>query len=654
MPEQKIMIYVASPSDSAAFKKRYANTPVSIGTYPGIGKNGFFASLAAQIAKNSEHIDQVIIDIPSCATVVDPQIVSKAMSDMVEAGVTRNVGFTVFTNGKMLSKGWTNYLSSHGVKIASTYDEIFNSIDLSNGSDIEDVPDDYVDDSSPRLGQSAPEQVIGKTYELDPFADLGNYGKPMEYSDTVLTSADDFEDPFDTDDELDMAEMFLHLDERSARGSRRQVSEDEYDPFVTVDGRPADDPFSYLSEDEAPDTETESQSDVPSSSDPHKQPRNPDEWYDGYSGEFTMGDISKLIRKYENPSWDYGEINQGIRESKKLFGGKKTMGGRLIGEIEPDMLANSTYIRDKVSQNGRYNVPTQSKIITVTSNVGAAGKTTITTMIGAQLVWYFNRELLTNRSTSQNSRVLCLSLNEFDDIPVKGIGYPDNDVLVERYPDANIATLLQKIDECEGYPEWGDISGCFMTSPTNYVTYLPSLTMRQKFEYNIDLTADDYLKILNVCRRFFNFIVIDTPDVFFDQRNNLVSFAFNNSDVLCFVIQPDLKSTLHLFHFLDGLSATNGNVPIDRNKSMLVVNKIVSPGNPYIRLTHDKQLPFKDIANTMANRFYRILPLPMGDMFQDKNVLFGYDPHIKKAAADIADAVLEIIDNGDGTNQAPY
>ena len=104
--------------------------------------------------------------------------------------------------------------------------------------------------------------------------------------------------------------------------------------------------------------------------------------------------------------------------------------------------------------------------------------TTVATMIGIQLNYYFNYEVLTGQTTSLTSRVLVLSLNEFDDIATKGIGY--NDPLGNDDDGRNVAELKKRIEECHGNPEWDDISQCFVASPENFVFYLPSMTVAEK------------------------------------------------------------------------------------------------------------------------------------------------------------------------------
>lgn len=272
--------------------------------------------------------------------------------------------------------------------------------------------------------------------------------------------------------------------------------------------------------------------------------------------------------------------------------------------------------------------------------------TAVATMLATQLNWYFNRELMQGGVT-QNARVLLLSLNEFDDLAVNDIGYATA-FQKEGNEGANVAELVKRIRETGGSPEWDDISHCFAASPSNFVFYLPSMSMKESITTGVQITAEDYKSIIEVCSRFFSFIILDSPDVFYQEREGLMSFAFNISDIICFVIEPDTRSTTHLYTFLEGLKADTNRVPLDKNKCLLVVNKYASKGNPYRPYKPEKdQLNFEKIAQSTRNYFAYAVPIPLTEYRSVGNVLFGTDPAIKYAAADLADTVLRMISDND-------
>lgn len=503
----------------------------------------------------------------------------------------------------------------------------------------------------------------------DPFSDLrgGSTGVAGDEDDMLadLPNAHDFDDPFDDDDD----------DEPNIDDSA--ITYDDIDPFAEV--RDGSDPFAGVPQsaqgqpdfpyDDADDDDDGYDADDDDYATDGEDGYDDDEMlpaeideahrYDGKSGEGTEEDVLSMIAPtYGNPRWDYSEINEGIREQRGgLFGkmsGKR--GGKIIGETDKRMMyANSRYIAERTDRNGAYDPPTDCKIITCYSNIGGSGKTTVSTMIGAQLVWDFDRDLLERRSSNMAYRILVLSLNEFDDIEVKGIGTEgnsDDGGLLASNEGRDVLALKQKIAECNGDPTWDDIAHCFKASPMNYVMYLPSMTLREKFETRQEIDDQDYKSIISVCRRFFNFIIIDTPDVMYNNKYELIPYALSIADVVCLIMTPDAKSTYHMYNFLDGMKAgtPNGSLPFARDQTMLVVNKVATSGNPYIGHTNSNQVPFKDIANTFTKVFFKVLPIPMTDQNMDENIMFGYDSKVKEAASDITDTILEMIDRNDHAN----
>lgn len=278
--------------------------------------------------------------------------------------------------------------------------------------------------------------------------------------------------------------------------------------------------------------------------------------------------------------------------------------------------------------------------------------TTVATMIGIQLNWYFNHDVMSGRTTSLTTRVLVLSLNEFDDIATKGIGY---DSPIGQDDNKNVAELKKRIEECNGNPEWDDISQCFTASASNYVFYLPSLTLKEKLHDEIEITAEDYKTIIEVCSRFFGFIVLDMPDVMYDQKNGLVEFGLNNSDVVGVVIEPDTKNTVLLYYMLDGLKDNNNIINWDPDKSILIINKYATPDNPYLGYVKDPsnygQIKYESIVKAAANDFCYAQAMPLTEYRVTGNVLFTSDPEIKIAARDLTDKVLDVIDTNDEKNK---
>lgn len=276
--------------------------------------------------------------------------------------------------------------------------------------------------------------------------------------------------------------------------------------------------------------------------------------------------------------------------------------------------------------------------------------TTVAGMIGVQLNWCFNREVMQKRSTAWTARILVLSLNEFDDLSVKGIGY-DNP-MGNTTDRKNIAELLRRIEECGGEPEWDDISDCFAANTENYVYYVPSLTLKERLELNIDITAENYKTIITVCSKFFGFIVLDMPDIMYDHKDGLVEFALNNAHIVVYIMEPNTKSTTLLFQLLQGLRDRDGNLMIAPDKWMIVVNKYAKADSPYIGHVEDYnnfgQVRLDSIRKAVAKYFFDIQAIPLTSRRDQGNIIFGRDPNVKMAARDIVDSILAQIDENDG------
>lgn len=373
-------------------------------------------------------------------------------------------------------------------------------------------------------------------------------------------------------------------------------------------------------------------------------------WQGQYAEHEVPADLEGLakVALREAPQWDYSQLNAELGGGGRLSLLRR--GRAQDSGVSPSSLANSLYIQERMrTGDGYYSAPKDCKVITVFSGSGGTGKTTVAGMVAVQLNWYFNPDVMQRNSSSWKARVLILSLNEFDDLSVKGIGY-DNPMgsVSDR---KNAAELLKRIDECNGSPEWDDVSDCFAASQENYVYYLPSVTLQERLESGIELTAADYKKILAACSKFFGFIVIDMPDVIYDHKEGLVEWALNTADVVVYVMQPDTKGTYTLYQILRGLRNPDGTTAIDRDKWMVVINKYAQKDSPYLGYIDDLEAfdhrSFEEIRGAVQSYFFDIQAIPLTSPRGKGNILFGRDPNVKKAARDITDSILRQIDIND-------
>ena len=684
------IIYIADDAQTRKFKGECRGIAgLKIGAFHGLGESDtYFVELGKSIRNSAGSIDAVVFDETSIASVVGANTLMSALIHYIKTGVASSVKLVVIDPEHVINNKGRSVLNQHDIRIIAdigelgpqfrlafdernrtdsekgfTYDANYTRYDA---NDMENNPDDDYDDveqSQTALadatdGQAGDDDMrIISRHTTNPFDDIENaigdddpfsgfddaFGGSddatefSDYSDMSDGDGDAFDDGFDDDFRIIGA---TYSDDGKAFADDEQAVAGD-DPFAglygTGDGNQGgatggvDSIFD--------DLEQEPVDDVGLSTS-----------LNGYSGDFDSRDIKRLL-SFKEPSWDYSAINEALRnEGSGLFRGRKS--GQKLGEVAPSSLANSVYIEEKQMREGAYSAPDETKIISLFSPAGGVGKTTIATMIGIQLNWYFNHDVMSGRTTSLTTRVLVLSLNEFDDIATKGIGY---DSPIGQDDNKNVAELKKRIEECNGKPEWDDISQCFTASASNYVFYLPSLTLKEKLHDEIEITAEDYKMIIEVCSRFFGFIVLDMPDVMYDQKNGLVEFGLNNSDVVGVVIEPDTKNTVLLYYMLDGMKDNNNIINWDPDKSILIINKYATPDNPYLGYVKDPasygQIKYESIVKAAANDFCYAQAMPLTEYRVTGNVLFTSDPEIKIAARDLTDKVLDVIDTNDEKNK---
>lgn len=695
---QKTLVCLVDDDVMRRVRKSYDGTIVRVGAFKHSSMErgdtqGFKKALQAWIGGFSARIDCLVLSQKHLRMLFDKQTLMNVVLGFVSAGIVGDVGIVVADFDSDINAKGVDFLESHGVSVVHDDNGLFRQIENITG--ISSKTDDNSDIKPSVFGHRT---LVSE--DEDPFSDLRDDGTSntsvvsdaydeIGKRDGILFQDDtnqEFDDPFDIgqsvdgddnsvfdgfyDDDDGEEEPDFDVDGIDDEDYGDDGDDDSYEEpsYFDVDDDDDSDPFADIRgggvSNDTVGTEHDYDADIGDAHDAYDdidddaerssmQIVDPDTQYGGFSGNGTYQDFEKMIPTYDAPQWDYSEINEGIREGKKgLFGlgGKRKTGGKIIGEVDDRMTySNSQYIADRNAQTGMYNAPNDCKVVLCYSNCGGSGKTTVATMLAAQLAWYFDRDFLMHRTSNVGHRMLVLSLNEFDDILVKGIG--NSNAMMKDNSGEDILALKIKIEECGGEPSWDDISHCFKMNAMNGVFYLPSMSLKEKFETGQVITEDDYQKVLIVCKRYFDFVIVDTPDVFYDLRNGMLPFLFKTSDVLCMVMNPDHKSTYHMYNLLNGLRAGNGGkIPLNREQSILVINKVVSGNSPYVGHTNGQQIPFQHIANAFTKVFMKILAIPMSDQMMDENIMFGYDRKVKDAAATLADTVLESIDRHDHTN----
>lgn len=512
--------------------------------------------------------------------------------------------------------------------------------------------DNIIDDSPFALEHSESHQdddTFADLFDDEPYANTPSYPGLSENQEQDDHSSD--ENPF-PDSTLDQNSSSFHddidpfdfLEPSESDDSNDADQEEDVDlsQFIIDDDNPASDGYKDVDIDDIDYFDLSEFNDDTE----HNSELTVNQLLRQYGNALGEHEYKKLISMQE-PHPDYSVEHEDRIGKKGLFG---TFGGsrsNSLSQVGSNELADSEYILDVEQHDGYYVPPNDCKIIVSASMKGGTGKTTMAAALATQLNWYFNRDLMQRLTTSINARILLLSVNEFDDIPTHGIGY-DNVISEENETDGKDAyEFLQRLTELGDNPTWDDISYLFAAVDTNKIFYLPTVSHRKMIQENIDLTADDYQRIISVCSKFFQFIIIDSPDIFYRDKDDLMSFFFTISDIICIVIEADARSTLNLYHFFDGIRLPNGDIPIDPDKCILIVNKYVSNGNPYINEPPIGQIQYEKITKSMSRYFARFVQVPWTRPRAIGNILNGTDPKVKYAIGELADDVLDLIDYND-------
>lgn len=698
-----IVVYIASTEGGKEFKRLVKNRDeLSAATKPGIEeqKDGYFEQLGNMLKKSAPGIDLIIFDAKSISQSVRIDIMLRAVISYAKNGLAKDMSVVIVDSDYSINQGGRDVLSKMGIRVIDDLGDL-GPLYRPDGDprNVQDEADGYIYDG---VGNRTIKPVEPKPKKQN----ATPIGLKLGLSDNSDFSIDkqSIDDPFNDikTEASDNGPFSIFGDvSENAEEQKDELAEFDIDPLAEFDSDPLagfdgddgsqersdpDDPLNGFgneigsdyddAEDPFDDIDTDYYDDETRHDDPfadmmgdssgaggldrysgggieRRGGKNPYGLTDeqlgkltgGFSGTVTEHDIERLIEMGGEPKWDYSQMNE-VRGG--LFKGRNQ-----IGEVDETALMSSAYIDNYVRMTGTpYSAPSKCKIIDAFSPSGGVGKTTIASIIATQLNWYFNRDLMMGRTSSHACRILVLSLNEFDDLANHNIGYQS--VIGNDNDGRNIAELKKRIDECGRIEDirWDDISHCFACIPENSVYYVPCMSLTEKFSTKTEITKDDYAKVLAACTRFFQFIVLDTPDLIYDQREGIVEWAFENADLNVFIIEPDRKNTMHLLNLFNGWkSINNGRLPIPPSQMLLVVNKYIAKGNPYIPYTPRKpQIPLEQIKQTMYKDFSQIIAMPMTEYRAQGSILFGTDPTVKQAAADIADACLAMIDANDEAN----
>lgn len=303
----------------------------------------------------------------------------------------------------------------------------------------------------------------------------------------------------------------------------------------------------------------------------------------------------------------------------------------------------SSYINGVINRQGKWSLPQDTKTISVWSPSGGTGKSTVAASIACQLRHICNLPYVSARK-GVPPRVLILSFCEFDDLTVQEMGYTTPMSRESETDGINALSMLDVIESTGGNPDWDDVEECLVAHPDNGVFFLPAMTTRDMISSGTVPSADVYRKILSAISRHFQFVVVDLPSIFYRDRGGLCQYAFSASDAICFVMEPDSRAYMGIYHLFDGMRGATGRLPLNPDKCVLVINKYVDGENKWLSKMPSGQMSVEMLVRSLARYFSRYAVLPFTEPSAYGNLLSHGDKASEQAVSDLTDQVLMAIE----------
>ena len=237
--------------------------------------------------------------------------------------------------------------------------------------------------------------------------------------------------------------------------------------------------------------------------------------------------------------------------------------------------------------------PTKSKcrVITVYSNKGGVGKTSIATNLALELA----------KITKENVALIDLNFQ---------LG--DVTTFLDLKPSFNISYMLQNLDK---------INEDFLLSTMEKYkdTSLYVLADPPYFKQAEDFSSKDITNLFKILRDTFSYVVVDTSGGFDSKAIN----ALENSDLIFFVTivnLPALRNCQRCMELFDKLG-------IDKSKVQVLINRYME--NDEISAEDVEEVLGKDIYWKIPNNYFTMMSainkgVPVSSVNPDSNVALSY------------------------------
>ncbi len=245
------------------------------------------------------------------------------------------------------------------------------------------------------------------------------------------------------------------------------------------------------------------------------------------------------------------------------------------------------------------------KIISVFSNKGGIGKTSLATNLALELA----------KITKENIALIDLNFQT-----------GDITTFLDLKPSFNISYMLENIDK---------INETFLLSTLERYkgTSLYVLADPPYFKQADNIKPQQITKLFNTLKDTFSYIIVDVEASF--EGKNIA--ALDNSDLILLVTVanlPALRNTQRCLELFDKLG-------YDKNKTQIVVNRYM--GNDEIKQEDVKKVLSKDIYWKVPNNYFAIMSsinkgIPVSEMNPSTNVAQSY----RELAKHIADNLYKL------------
>ncbi len=244
-----------------------------------------------------------------------------------------------------------------------------------------------------------------------------------------------------------------------------------------------------------------------------------------------------------------------------------------------------------LSENSQTNKNSRCKIISVFSNKGGIGKTSLATNLALELA----------KVTKENIALIDLNFQT-----------GDITTFLDLKPSFNISYMLENIDK---------INETFLLSTLERYkrTSLYVLADPPYFKQADNIKPAQITKLFNTLKDTFSYIVVDVEASF--EGKNIA--ALDNSDVILLVTVanlPALRNTQRCLELFDKLG-------YDRDKTKIVVNRYMD--NDEIKEDDVKKVLSKDIFWKVPNNYFAIMSainkgIPVSEINTSTNVAQSY------------------------------